>query len=179
MRRTRFADWVVCANRLRCATPIRAGAYDFLQPAVREWFLENVLYRTLKVADGMQVQRPTGPHAWAGGGARGARWLPRATPAQPPRNPRVPVAGCSTSVPTPNLTRARRHQSSALCVPLPAALPPCRRAAVPPCIVHRAHPAPHTRVRLRPRRCRCAAVPIGHMRHPPPPFFFSPQVAGR
>ena len=35
-----------------CSFPIRAAAYNFAKPEVREWFVQNIIAPTLKVADG-------------------------------------------------------------------------------------------------------------------------------
>lgn len=37
---------------------VSAAAYNFLRPGVAEWYLENVLYRTLRKADGMWMDGP-------------------------------------------------------------------------------------------------------------------------
>lgn len=41
-----------------CSVHVTASAYNFLKPGVAEWYLENVLYRTLKVGDGMWMDGP-------------------------------------------------------------------------------------------------------------------------
>lgn len=38
-----------------CSWEIRAGAYDWTQPRVRQWYLENVIYPTLKHGDGAWI----------------------------------------------------------------------------------------------------------------------------
>ena len=35
-----------------CSWPIRAAAYDWTNPVVRAWYLENIIKPTLVVADG-------------------------------------------------------------------------------------------------------------------------------
>ena len=47
-----------------CSVKVSASAYNFLRPGVADWFLQNVLYRTLEKADGMWMDGP----GWDNGG---------------------------------------------------------------------------------------------------------------
>ncbi len=53
-----------------CSWPIRAAAYDWTQPAVRDWFIDNIIKPTLVVADGSWTDGD-GPDngAWACSGS--------------------------------------------------------------------------------------------------------------
>ena len=65
-----------------CSWPIRAAAYDWTQPAVVEWFVENIIAPTLRVADGAWLDGDgPGNGAWACSGTYNRANLPAPYPA--------------------------------------------------------------------------------------------------
>jgi hypothetical protein len=86
-----------------CSFEIRAAAYNFLNPAVGDWYLSNVLYRSLLHADGMWLD---------GNGYDNGAWMCSGIccgfgPENSPHNQSEIDAFCKAQ--TDIATRGRRH----------------------------------------------------------------------